>query len=190
MVANKTSKKRQDIVDTAMRLFNQYGYVSVGVDRIIAESGVAKMTFYKFFPSKDDLIKETLITRDQLIREGINKAISQISKKEQTTTPHVDALFNWYDNWLNSDTFHGCMFIKASDEFGDNKELNGIIREHKDWLNQKIYEILEKDNAKASDNLAAQIGFLLDGAIINKSIYKDSDAIRNSHSLVHQIINA
>ena len=81
------------------------------------------------------------------------------------------------------------MFIKAIDEFNDNQELNKIIREHKDWLNRKIYEVLEKDNAKASDNLAAQIGFLLDGAIINKSICKDSDAIHNSHSLVHQIIS-
>lgn len=188
MSENKPSKKRQDIVDTALRLFNQYGYVSVGVDRIIAESGVAKMTFYKFFPSKDDLIKETLIVRDLWIREAIEDAIKQSSIKNHSPTPNLDALFNWYANWFESEDFHGCMFIKASDEFSENQDLNKIIRRHKDWLNHKITELLEKDNAKSSEMLATQISLLLDGATINKSIYKDSKALKNSQLLVHKII--
>ena len=48
--------KKDDIINTALRLFNSYSYNSIGVDRIINESGVAKMTFYKHFPSKEKLI--------------------------------------------------------------------------------------------------------------------------------------
>jgi hypothetical protein len=44
--------KKEDIITTALNLFNRYNYSSVGVDRIISESGVAKMTFYKYFHLK------------------------------------------------------------------------------------------------------------------------------------------
>ncbi len=47
---------RDRILETAGRLFYREGYRGVGVDRVIAEAGVAKATFYKHFPSKDDLI--------------------------------------------------------------------------------------------------------------------------------------
>lgn len=184
----KTSQKRQDIIDTALKLFNQYGYVSVGVDKIIAESGVAKMTFYKFFPSKDDLIKETLITRDKIIRHDIEKAIASNASKKKSNTPHLDALFDWYASWFDSNDFYGCMFIKATDEFVDNEELNKIVREHKDWMNYKVVDILKKDNAKPSPELAKQICVLLDGAIVDKAIYKDSTVLETSLSFVHKMI--
>jgi len=45
--------KKEDIINTALDLFNQIGYNATGVDKIIAESNVAKMTFYKYFPSKE-----------------------------------------------------------------------------------------------------------------------------------------
>ena len=50
--------KRETIITTATSLFNQKSYTSIGVDRIIAESNVAKMTFYKYFSSKEALIEE------------------------------------------------------------------------------------------------------------------------------------
>lgn len=184
----KTSQKRQDIIDTALKLFNQYGYVSVGVDKIIAESGVAKMTFYKFFPSKDDLIKETLITRDKMIRQDIEKTIASTAPKKKSNTPHLDALFDWYASWFDSKDFYGCMFIKATDEFVDNEELNKIVREHKDWMNYKVVDILKKDNAETSPKLAKQICVLLDGAIVDKTIYKDSSILETSRSFVHKMI--
>ena len=55
------SAKRDSIITTAMRLFNQYGFTNIGIDRIIDESGVAKMTFYKHFPSKNQLIRPVFV---------------------------------------------------------------------------------------------------------------------------------
>ncbi|EPP0629218.1 TetR/AcrR family transcriptional regulator, partial [Acinetobacter baumannii] len=52
----KKQSKREIILDTATQLFIQESYIAVGIDRIIAESNVAKMTFYKYFPSKEELI--------------------------------------------------------------------------------------------------------------------------------------
>ena len=55
-----TSEARQRVLETADRLFYQDGIRAVGIDRIIAEAGVAKMSLYKHFPSKDDLILAVL----------------------------------------------------------------------------------------------------------------------------------
>ncbi|MDC5569319.1 TetR/AcrR family transcriptional regulator, partial [Acinetobacter baumannii] len=55
--------KKEDIINTALELFNQIGYNATGVDKIIAESKVAKMTFYKYFSSKEVLIEECLRRR-------------------------------------------------------------------------------------------------------------------------------
>ena len=48
----------------------------MGVDKIIFESKVAKMTFYKYFPSKENLIHESLRLRDSLLRESINNHLN------------------------------------------------------------------------------------------------------------------
>ncbi|MBI0421788.1 helix-turn-helix transcriptional regulator [Acinetobacter sp. ACIN00229] len=56
----KSNPKEQAIRSTAIRLFNQESFTAVGMDRIIAESGVSKMTVYKYFSSKENLIVECL----------------------------------------------------------------------------------------------------------------------------------
>ena len=60
-----TSEARQRLLETADRLFYQDGVRAVGIDRIIAEAGVAKMSLYKYFPSKDDLILAVLEHREE-----------------------------------------------------------------------------------------------------------------------------
>lgn len=56
------SQARQRLLETADRLFYQDGVRAVGIDRVIAEAGVAKMTLYTHFPSKDDLILAALVS--------------------------------------------------------------------------------------------------------------------------------
>jgi AcrR family transcriptional regulator len=70
------SHKRQAILDTALALFRAHGYRMIGIDRILAESGVAKMTLYKHFPSKDALIKTVLEARDQDFRAALTDFVA------------------------------------------------------------------------------------------------------------------
>ncbi len=68
--------KKEDIINTALDLFNQIGYNATGVDKIIAESNVAKMTFYKYFPSKESLIMECLHHRNINIQNSIYEKLN------------------------------------------------------------------------------------------------------------------
>ena len=77
----ETSEARKRILETADRLFYQDGIRAVGIDRIIAEAGVAKMSLYKHFPSKDDLILAVLQYREQSVLEFFRSAMERHGKK-------------------------------------------------------------------------------------------------------------
>src|SRR4051794_11702142 len=77
----ETSEARQRILETADRLFYQEGVRAVGVDRIIAEAAVAKMSLYKHFPSKDDLILEVLKYREECVLKFFRMAMERHGKK-------------------------------------------------------------------------------------------------------------
>ena len=80
----ETSEARQRILETADRLFYQEGIRAVGIDRIIAEAGVAKMSLYKHFPSKDDLILAVLKHREEGVLEFFRSAMERHGKKAKT----------------------------------------------------------------------------------------------------------
>ena len=135
--------KKEDIIITALNLFNRYNYSSVGVDRIISESGVAKMTFYKYFPSKEKLIEECLSRRNQSIQAAIQQEINL--QKDDDYLGKIKAVYFWHLAWFNSDDFHGCMFQKASLEV--LQQYPSIIRpimEYREWLMQLLEGFFEK----------------------------------------------
>jgi AcrR family transcriptional regulator len=166
--------KEDAILTTATRLFSEWGYHVIGVDRIIAESNVAKMTFYKYFVSKEELIEKVLENRDQLIREKILESISS----ESTPRKRLHAIFTWYENWLKHDDFNSCMFIKASEEFSftENKKIRDISKSHKLWLLNTISELLHEIGVH-SEELAYHILMLLDGLTVNANVLGRSKEI-------------
>ncbi|MGH2049714.1 TetR/AcrR family transcriptional regulator, partial [Acinetobacter baumannii] len=91
--------KRETIITTAMTLFNQKSYTSIGVDKIIAESNVAKMTFYKYFPSKESLIMECLHHRNINIQNSIYEKLSL--HPDVSPIEKIHLIFNWYIDWIN-----------------------------------------------------------------------------------------
>ena len=98
--------KKEDIIETALNLFNRHNYSSVGVDRIISESGVAKMTFYKYFPSKESLIEECLSRRNKSIQAAIGGCPNQgcSSLGTWSASKYVDASTSEEEVGLSSAT--------------------------------------------------------------------------------------
>ncbi|VCX76978.1 hypothetical protein BANRA_03014 [Acinetobacter baumannii] len=90
------------------RTFNQIGYNATGVDKIIADSNVAKMTFYKYFPSKESLIMECLHHRNINIQNSIYEKLSL--HPDVSPIDKIHLIFNWYIDWVNSENFNGCLF--------------------------------------------------------------------------------
>jgi AcrR family transcriptional regulator len=165
------SDKRQLILETALILFQRYGYHAIGIDRVIAESGVAKMTMYRYFPSKNDLIEAVLNERDQRFRYALVEFVDNIDDPREK----LRALFLWHYRWFKETSFNGCMFINAVAEF---PELNNSIRQasikHKMLVQSFIESILNLVlTVEIAQRLSAQFSQLLDGAIIAAQVMGD-----------------
>ena len=159
--------KRTDILNTALALFNAYGYTAVGVDRIRDEAHASKMTLYKYFPSKEALIKEVLTQRHAQLAEAITQAMAvATTPKEQ-----LRRLFQWHRYWFSQPDFHGCMFIKARDEHPQHATVVDAARQHKSWLTALIARRLAAMGLPSSERHAPTLCMQLDGAIIHAALF-------------------
>ena len=113
----KPSAARQRIVDAAYELFSRNGLRAVGVDTIIAESGVAKMTLYRNFASKDELILEFLRVREERWTRDWLQA--EAERRARTPEGRLLAIFDVFDEWFRLDDFEGCSFVNVLLEVTD-----------------------------------------------------------------------
>jgi AcrR family transcriptional regulator len=113
---------RERILEAAYDLFAHQGTRSVGVDAIIEKSGVAKMTLYRHFKSKQDLVlafldrRETLWTEDWLIREVTSRAADPADR--------LLAIFDAYHDWFQIEDFEGCSFVNVLLEYQADNPLH------------------------------------------------------------------
>ncbi len=113
------SDARARILRTAYDLFCRHGLQAVGIDRIIAEAGVAKMTLYRQFRSKDDLVLAVLQLRQELWTWGW--LASEVERRGRTPEGRLLAIFDAFDDWFRQDGFEGCLFMNSLLESHDRK---------------------------------------------------------------------
>ena len=181
--------KQKSILDTATALFSKYGFHAVGIDRIIAESNVAKMTFYKYYPSKEFLIESVLIKHDQDFRDSINTALI----KHQTARKKIKAIFDWHEQWFLTEVFHGCMFTRASEEFMHTvPKIRQISQDHKAWKESVISYCLEQCQLESYAETARFILVVLDGLTARSNMYKrdSKDLVASAWRHVEAMIKA
>ena len=111
MTAYLTTGARQRILDTAYQLFARNGTRGVGVDAIIAASGVAKSTFYRHFPSKENLVIAFLRRREELWTRAWLQA--DVESRADQPGDRLLAIFDVFDEWFRRDDFEGCSFINV-----------------------------------------------------------------------------
>lgn len=168
------NQKKEDILTTATKLFSEFGYQSVGVDMIIQGSGVAKMTFYKHFPSKDILIRSVLIRRNENLQISIQSTVD--GKKD--AIGRLKSIFDWYESWFLSPDFNGCMFIRASEEFrDDNCPIRKISHQHKEWFVGFVESLLAETSVKNRKKLSELIVIMFEGLTVKAAMY-NTDAQR------------
>ncbi|GHT89761.1 TetR family transcriptional regulator [Betaproteobacteria bacterium] len=167
------SEKRQTILEVAQRLFRDHGYRAIGVDRVQAEAGVAKMTLYKYFPSKDDLIATVLEERDRSLRASMDAFVANGEPAQR-----LRSVFKWHGNWFGEATFNGCMFINAVAEFPQPYHPARLVAlAHKERMRASLEAILaDMLPPDTALRLAMQFMQILDGATVAAQFSEKSDA--------------
>ncbi len=167
------SKKRDQLVETALDLFARHGFHATGIDTILESAGVAKMTLYKHFRSKEELILAALRLRDERWR---NQFMRGVEARAKDPKDRLLAMFDQLATWLSDDAFFGCMFINASAEYADHSDpIHAASAEHKRLVIQYVQNIAEQAGATDPGKLATQLCMLMEGAIVNTQVCPDED---------------
>ncbi|MFM0063572.1 TetR/AcrR family transcriptional regulator [Paraburkholderia aspalathi] len=165
------ASKRQLVVDKATQLFSMHGFQAVGVDWIIDDSGVARMTLYRHFSGKDELIREVLLQRYALIVGSIEARLQTLEIPEE----RVKAIFDWYGDWFATPEFAGCLFERALAEFGtEYPKISGVAIQYRTKMTTWIAELLQGlMSASEAKRLGDVFMMLLDGATVNARAAND-----------------
>lgn len=182
------SDKRQHIIDTAYALFKHSGFHATGIDRIIAEANVAKMTMYRHFPNKDGLIVEVLDFRAKRFERQLDRLVEEPTNPERK----IERIFGWYKSWFRSPDFHGCLFAHALAEFGEpGHPVFQVAARQKNDLKQRLRQILEETMpSHQAESIAAALLMLIEGATLMAEMGQGDTAIRNAWNAASKIITS
>ncbi|MBX3445537.1 MAG: TetR/AcrR family transcriptional regulator [Parvibaculaceae bacterium] len=186
-MAARPTPRRDRLVDTALRLFAIEGFHGTGIDRILAESGVSKMTLYKHFPSKDDLILAALRRRDESYRAWLETEVAaRIETGEHPLVAYVHAIQTWCDR----PQFNGCTFINAAGEFGDPKHpVHRAAGEHKQAMLAFVEQLARDASCNHPQEIALQTRLLCDGATVMKQAIRSDRGFEAAAEAVKRLAN-
>lgn len=179
--------KRDQIVDTALDLFYRNGFNATGIEKVLSDAGVARMTLYNHFKSKEELILAVLRLRDERFRDWLARCVE---KNADTPRDRLLALFDAHAEWFAEEGFRGCLFINAAAEFSGNSDsIHRIAAEHKRLITSFIRGLAVAAGAKNPDVLADQISLLLEGAIVSAQVLGDGVWARKARNAAEVLID-
>ncbi|HEY0639585.1 MAG TPA: TetR/AcrR family transcriptional regulator [Pseudonocardiaceae bacterium] len=156
---------RERVMRAAYGLFSRDGIRSVGVDTVIAEAGVAKMTLYRNFPSKEDLALAFLRRREEVWTHGW--VVREITGRADTPAGQLLACFDLFDEWFRRDDFEGCAFVTILLEMHDRESpIRQACVKHLANIRTILAGVAADAGIEDPERFAAQWQILLKGAIV------------------------
>ena len=170
------SPLREKILHVATDLFQTRGINSTGVDTIVAVAGTTKMTLYKYFKSKEDLILEVLQKGHQDFQTWLNDNLNRSSKQP---AEKIQKLFDFVEQWVTSPDFRGMAFIKASAEFpNEESAIHKLSADHAKEFRSYIAGLATEAGIADADDLALQLSLLIEGAMQAEQMKRGSGAVK------------
>ncbi len=183
----RVSPARQRILETAFRLFYARGVRAVGVDTIIAESGVAKATFYRHFPAKDDLVLAYLGRVDTIWTGQLRRAAAAAGpgKGDQLV-----GLFDALEATCRREGYRGCAFINAAAEAVPGGAVHDRTIAHKQSVRAWVQQLATEAGAADPARLARRLTMLLDGALSAGALDADPEAALAARETARMLVSA
>jgi AcrR family transcriptional regulator len=172
---------RERILDTAYDLFSRHGIRAVGIDRIIATSGVAKMSLYRHFHSKDALVLAFLQEREK--RWTLEWLHAEVTSRAEDGAGRMLAIFDVFDGWFRRPDFEGCSFVNVLLEFDDlDHPIRRASAGHLATIRGLVRGFAEDAGVADPDAVARQWHILMKGSIVTAGM-GDRDAARRAQAL-------
>jgi len=179
--ASRPASARERIDRTAYELFSRYGVRAVGVDTISARSGVAKMTLYRHYPSKEELALAFLRRREELwTRSWLQQ---EVERRGRAPAERLLAVFDVFDKWFRRSDFEGCSFAKVLLEHSDpGHPVRKAAEAHIETIRAFLRRLAADAGVRDVDTFARQFQMVMMGSIV-AAYAGDRDAARRAKEL-------
>jgi AcrR family transcriptional regulator len=177
---------RDRLIDTAADLFYERGLPNVGINEVTERAGVARMTLYNNFDSKEALA----LAAFERQAEGRRTLIEKRLRRAQTPSDAVKVMFDVSEQLAGKSSFRGCPFINVVVQ-GPHPggAMHALVRAHKAWIRAKFRDIAARAGHRKPDTTAQQLLALLDGASVEAFIQGSVEPIRASKQAAQTILN-
>jgi AcrR family transcriptional regulator len=184
---SKEVAPKDQVFQTASRLFYQNGYRAVGVDTIAAESGIGKMTLYRHYPSKDDLIVAYLQDSDRMFWQNFE----EITKETDSPREKLLSFFEALQKYVSTPACYGCPFLNVATEYPDpDYPGHQVALAHKQSVRARFRQLAKQAGARNPDRLADQLFLLMDGAYMASRMFGPENPATQVASAARTLIDA
>lgn len=172
------------LLDTASTLFAEHGIRAVGIDRILAEAGVARASLYSSYGSKDALVLAYLEDLDQRDRQRWHTAVEPLDDP-------IAKILTFFDLAMQSapkKNFRGCQYANAATEF-PQEPLEPVLA-HREWLNSTLVELLDLAGVTEPEAVARRVQLIYDGALSGSKFEHSVEPIRFGRKMARDVIGS
>lgn len=186
---------RQRLTDAALRRFYRDGFRNVGIDQLLADVGISKTAFYKHFESKDDLMLAVLESKNGAFQQFLRDATTSrqtpanVSNGQAAAAERLRGLFDAVQQVVDSDDFHGCLFVNVAMEFPlPHEPAHQAAAGHKRAIEAIVRELAEQAGAADPQALAQELCLIMEGAYVTRHVTGDPQTIAIARRVAEQVI--
>jgi AcrR family transcriptional regulator len=158
------------------------------VDLIVERSGVAKTSLYRYFPTKDHLIKEFLASEDSDFWrqwDKVSAAYVEQPRKE------LDAQLQWIGERIARAAYRGCPQINIAAEYADESHPARLVAvAHKAELRRRLGIIASRMKLREPEHFALQMAIVIDGALSSGRALHDEGPVKFLHGIARTLVSA
>jgi AcrR family transcriptional regulator len=176
---------RERVLRTAYELFATRGVRDVGVEELISKAGVAKATFYRHFPSKDDLVLQFLADREH--RWTLGFVVAGARERGDTAEGRLLAIFDVFDDWFGDPGFDACSFINVLLEMGPEHRLGRASIDYLQNIRNLVQELAVEADLRDPESFARSWHILMKGSIIS-AVEGDRQAAVRAKEMARHLI--
>jgi len=175
------------LIEAAITLCCRKGVAGTSVDEIVGESGVARMTLYNRYGSKDALIQAALAHEAGVWRAWF---FTRLAETRGSPDERLFALFDILEEWFTREDYLGCALMNAAMESRQrDRKLDEIIHAHKSHLLDQLRALVAATGAVNVEEFAQQLDLLMDGAIVKAAIKRSPTPAREAKSIVKALLS-
>jgi AcrR family transcriptional regulator len=179
---------RERILASAYELFSRRGTRAVGIEAIVSHSGVARMTLYRNFTSKDELVLAFLARREQQWTKDWLQA--EVERRSTAPRDRLLSVFDIFDEWFHRESFEGCSFINVMLETADaTNPLHQASTQQLKRIRAFIENLAREARIPQPDEFARKWHLLMKGSIVAAS-EGDRDAAKQAHAIARVLLDS